>query len=92
MRKIIYAKLHTNLFIGGIGDFGSVLPPLQMSFRPGERDLETEFTPGEGLSVRVKDHVKRISREAFIPASSVAYVIYDDVVETDKKVTSIKKA
>lgn len=81
MHKVTYAKLHTNLFLGGIGDLGSVLPPLGRSL-----NLSMEFDPGVGLYVVAHDEVKHARRLALIPASSVAYVIYQEEEPSSKVV------
>ena len=69
-RKVIYAKFHTNLFLGALGDMGVTFPPT------GAKTIDVDMTHTDaGL------HIKAIRRssivEFLVPWANVVIAQYD---------------
>lgn len=79
-RKVIYAKVHLEVFIPEIGTLGSVLPP-QNKVLPS---LEMYYDGNEGLLITCKTKAgKTVS--AIIPPSSVALLQVEPTKEIKPK-------
>lgn len=68
-RKIKYLRLHTKLFIPGVGDLGDVLPDPRKSFSLQLTDLEN----GVLIDIATKEGVKVQGR---IPDGNIALAVY----------------
>lgn len=68
MRKVIYAKLHGDFFVAGIGGFGSTLPAANKS-----QTMEMGYSE-MGLEVKVSH--QGLSKTALVPPGSVFMVIF----------------
>lgn len=65
-RKVLNARLHTNLFVQGAGQLGDTLPPGTKTLSK----LEMELTAHEGLSVKFVAQGKPF--EILIPAGNIS--------------------
>lgn len=68
-RKVKYLRLHTKLFIPGLGDIGDVLPAPQKNYKLDMSDSE------QGVLVNVSND-KSAKFECRIPDGNIALIVY----------------
>lgn len=81
-KKVLYLKTHQTIFVPGLGDLGSTLPPIAKTVPALDMEIE-----GEHVLIRGKSKSGLVS--ALLPLANVVVLTYID--EADKAPKAAKE-